>query len=149
MVSTESRPYTATTRPRETAREPPALAQIRQRERRAPLQVPPLARAPRQVRQRVRQVPPLVRQRVRQVPPLVRQRERRAPPQVQQRERRAPPQVRQRERPIPLVSKRSRQCSLRGCQGRDRARAATTPRKSLRLKVRCRRAPSPLRCQAK
>src|SRR5215211_9003991 len=138
MVSTESRPYTATTRPRETAREPPALAQIRQRERRAPLQVPPLARAPRQVRQRVRQVPPLVRQR-----------ERRAPPQVQQRERRAPPQVRQRERPIPLVSKRSRQCSLRGCQGRDRARAATTPRKSLRLKVRCRRAPSPLRCQAK
>src|SRR5215216_6399600 len=128
MVSTESRPYTATTRPRETAREPPALAQIRQRER---------------------QVPPLVRQRVRQVPPLVRQRVRRAPPQVQQRERRAPPQVRQRERPIPLVSKRSRQCSLRGCQGRDRARAATTPRKSLRLKVRCRRAPSPLRCQAK
>src|SRR5215217_5383277 len=119
MVSTESRPYTATTRPRETAREPPALAQIRQRERRAPLQVPPLARAPRQVRQRVRQVPPLVRQR----------------------ERRAPPQVRQRERPIPLVSKQSRQCSLRGCQGRDRARAATTPRKSLRLKVRCRRAP--------
>src|SRR5215213_8490580 len=138
MVSTESRPYTATTRPRETAREPPALAQIRQRERRAPLQVPPLARAPRQVRQRVRQVPPLVRQR-----------ERRAPPLVRQRERRAPPQVRQRERPIPLVSKRSRQCSLRGCQGRDRARAATTPRKSLRLKVRCRRAPSPLRCQAK
>src|SRR5215218_1353945 len=128
MVSTESRPYTATTRPRETAREPPALAQIRQRERRAP---------------------PQVRQRERQVPPLVRQRERRAPPQVQQRERRAPPQVRQRERPIPLVSKRSRQCSLRSCQGRDRARAATTPRKSLRLKVRCRRAPSPLRCQAK
>src|SRR5215218_3557165 len=101
MVSTESRPYTATTRPRETAREPPALAQIRQRERRAP---------------------PQVRQRERQVPPLVRQRE-----------RRAPPQIRQRERPIPLVSKRSRQCSLRGCQGRDRARAATnTPRKSLR-----------------
>src|SRR5215213_8537253 len=128
MVSTESRPYTATTRPRETAREPPALAQIRQRERRAP---------------------PQVRQRERQVPPQVRQRERRAPPQVQQRERRAPPQVQQRERPIPLVSKRSCQCSVRGCQGRDRARAATTPRKSLRLKVRCRRAPSPLRCQAK
>src|SRR5215211_2053249 len=139
MVSTESRPYTATTRPRETAREPPALAQIRQRERRAPPQV----------RQRERQVPPLVRQRERRAPPQVQQRERRAPPQVRQRERRAPPQVRQRERPIPLVSKRSRQCSLRGCQGRDRARAATTPRKSLRLKVRCRRAPSPLRCQAK
>src|SRR5829696_5167426 len=139
MVSTESRPYTATTRPRETAREPPALAQIRQRERRAPPQV----------RQRERQVPPQVRQRERRAPPQVQQRERRAPPQVQQRERRAPPQVRQRERPIPLVSKRSCQCSLRGCQGRDRARAATTPRKSLRLKVRCRRAPSPLRCQAK
>src|SRR5215208_5364833 len=126
MVSTESRPYTATTRPRETAREPPALAQIRQRERRVPLQVPPLARAP----------------------PQVRQRERRAPPQVRQREPRAPPQVRQRERPIPLVSKRSRQCRLRGCQGRARARAATTPRKSLRLKVRRNRAPSPSRCQA-
>src|SRR5829696_1707740 len=115
MVSTESRPYTATTRPRETAREPPALAQIRQRERRVPLQVPPLARAP---------------------------------PQVRQREPRAPPQVRQRERPIPLVSKRSRQCRLRGCQGQARARAATTPRKSLRLKVRRNRAPSPSRCQA-
>src|SRR5829696_10518074 len=137
MVSTESRPYTATTRPRETAREPPALAQIRQRERRVPLQVPPLARAP-----------PQVRQRERQVPPLVRQRERRAPPQVRQREPRAPPQVRQRERPIPLVSKRSRQCRLRGCQGQARARAATTPRKSLRLKVRRNRAPSPSRCQA-
>src|SRR5919112_105497 len=120
MVSTESRPYTAMTRPRETAREPPVLAQIRQRERRVPPQVqplaPPLARAPRQVPQRERQAPPLVGQREPQA----------RPPRVL----RAPPRVR-RELPVlplalplalPLVGKRSRQVGLRGCQARARAR---------------------------
>src|SRR5215207_208360 len=136
MVSTESRPYTAMTRPRETAREPPVLAQI-------PPRAPALAPAPRQVPQRERQVPPLVGQREPQARAPQEPRILRAPPLA-----RAPRQVPQRERPIPLVSKRSRQVGLRGCQGRARARAATTPRKSLRLQVRCSRAPSPLRCQA-
>src|SRR5215204_2591983 len=111
MVSTESRPYTAMTRPRETAREPPVLAQIRQRERRVPPQVPPLAPAPRQVPQRERQVPPLVGQREPQARAPQEPRILRAPPLA-----RAPRQVPQRERPIPLVSKRSRQVGLRGCQ---------------------------------
>src|SRR5919112_5842331 len=108
MVSTESRPSTAMTRPRETAREPPVLAQIRQRERRVPPQVPALARAPRQVPQRERQVPPLVGQREPQA---------RAPREP--RILREPPRVR---RELPLlpralqqVSKRSRQVGLRGC----------------------------------
>src|SRR5215218_8881460 len=147
MASTRSRPSIATTRPKETAKELSALAQVRSGERRAPPQVPPLApalaRAPRQVPQRERQVPPLVGQREPQARAPREPRILRAPPLA-----RAPRQVPQRERPLPLVSKRSRQCSLRGCQGRVRARAATTPRKSLRLKVRCRRAPSPLRSQA-
>src|SRR5215207_1985886 len=64
MASTRSRPYTATTRPRETAKEPSALAQIQQRGRRVPRVPPPvgqpvgqreppallLARAPRERR---------------------------------------------------------------------------------------------------
>src|SRR5215213_7473252 len=91
MASTRSRPYTATTRPRETAKEPSALAQIQQRGRRAPP-----ARAPRQVRapreRRVPRVPPPVGQRVgqREPPALLLAR---AP-----RERRVP-QVRQQGRP--------------------------------------------------
>src|SRR5215207_5618836 len=85
MASTRSRPYTATTRPRETAKEPSALAQIQQRGRRAPP-----ARAPRE--RRVPRVPPPVGQRVgqREPPALLLAR---AP-----RERRVP-QVRQQGRP--------------------------------------------------
>src|SRR5215207_5237817 len=77
MASTRSRPYTATTRPRETAKEPSALAQIQQRGRRAPparaprqvraLRAPPPARAPRE--RRVPRVPPPVGQRVGQREP--------------------------------------------------------------------------------
>src|SRR5215208_5355185 len=127
MASTRSKPYTATTRPRETAKEPSALAQIQQRGRRAPLQaraprqvrappparaprerrVPPQARAPRQVRApRERRVPPLVGQRVgqREPPalPLARApRERRIlrAPQVRALRERGVPQVRQQGRP--------------------------------------------------
>src|SRR5215213_6334649 len=109
MASTRSKPYTATTRPRETAKEPSALAQIQQRGRRAPLQ----ARAPRQVRAppparapRERRVPPLVGQRVgqREPPalPLARApRERRIlrAPQVRALRERGVPQVRQQGRP--------------------------------------------------
>src|SRR5215213_7603956 len=109
MASTRSKPYTATTRPRETAKEPSALAQIQQRGRRAPLQ----ARAPRQVRAppparapRERWVPPLVGQRVgqREPPalPLARApRERRIlrAPQVRALRERGVPQVRQQGRP--------------------------------------------------
>src|SRR5215207_1823675 len=62
MASTRSRPYTATTRPRETAKEPSALAQIQQRGRRAPP-----ARAPRQVRA-LRAPPPARAPRERRVP---------------------------------------------------------------------------------
>src|SRR5215217_2224203 len=63
MASTRSRLYTATTRPRKTAREPSALAQVRKRGRRAP----PLARAPPalpQVRQQERLRVPLQAPRV-------------------------------------------------------------------------------------
>src|SRR5215204_5710465 len=89
MASTRSRPYTATTRPRETAKEPSALAQIQQRGRRAP----PPARAPRPVRAlRERRVPPPVGQRVGQrEPPAL-------PLARAPRERRVP-QVRQQGRP--------------------------------------------------
>src|SRR5215208_1842284 len=101
MASTRSRPYTATTRPRETAKEPSALAQIQQRGRRAP----PPARAPRQVR--ALRAPPPARapreRRVPRVPPLVGQRVgQREPPALPlaraPRERRVP-QVRQQGRP--------------------------------------------------
>src|SRR5829696_1354486 len=97
MASTRSRPYTATTRPRETAKEPSALAQIQQRGRRAPP-----ARAPRQVRA-LRAPPPARAPRERRVPPPVGQRVgQREPPALllarAPRERRVP-QVRQQGRP--------------------------------------------------
>src|SRR5215216_3161592 len=106
MASTRSRPYTATTRPRETAREPLALAQIRQRE--------PQARAPRAPRPVRRRVPPLVGEQEPQALPQARaQRERRvlrAPRPVRERVRRVPlaqPQVRQQERlRVPLQAPR-------------------------------------------
>src|SRR5215208_6777808 len=90
MASTRSRPYTATTRPRETAKEPSALAQIQQRGRRAP----PPARAPPE--RRVPRVPPLVGQRVGQrEPPAL-------PLARAPRERRVP-QVRQQGRPTATI----------------------------------------------
>src|SRR5215217_970909 len=107
MASTRSRPYTATIRPRKTAREPLALSgpqeppQVRQRERQIPPQPPQVrrARAPR-VRQRERQILPQ--------PPQVR----RAPPQVRQRERQIPrtraPRQRKRPLPAPRVRKQAR-----------------------------------------
>src|SRR5215203_5555481 len=103
MASTRSRPYTVTTRPRETAREPSDLAQILQRERRAP----PLVRAP----PAPLQVPLQVQQRERRVPPLVgAQRERRALPLARApRERRVPPLVGAlRERRVPRVLQQGR-----------------------------------------
>src|SRR5215216_3866989 len=132
MASTRSRLYTATIRPRKTAREPLALSgpqeppQVRQRERQILPQPPQVrrARAPR-VRQRERQILPQPPQVRRARPPRVRQRERQIlpqPPQV----RRAPPQVRQRERQIPRTrAPRQRKRPLPAPRVRKQARPPT------------------------